>query len=173
MAVGKLVQINTTTIVSPSATVTLTGIDTDDVYMVTYSNVSFSGAGELFMQVTSGSPATPITSTTYNEARIGLFADTTYQRTGGNQNKIGMSSGIADTTTGSSTSAIIYLYNFNNSSEYNFGIYNTIYRDTSLRSRGFSGGFYQKTAQATNGVHFLNASSVNFTSGTFTLYKVL
>jgi len=173
MALGKLVQVQTTTIVSPSPTVTLTGIDTDDVYMVTYSNVSFATSAELFMRVTSGTPATPVTSLTYNEARIGLFADAAAQKTGGNQNKVGMSGGLADTTTGSSTSGIIYLYNFNNSSEYNFGIYNTVYRDTSLRSRGFSGGFYQKTAQATNGVHFLNASSINFTSGTFTLYKVL
>ena len=36
---GKLIQVATNTVTSAVATVTLTGIDSDDVYMVAFTNV--------------------------------------------------------------------------------------------------------------------------------------
>ena len=37
---GKLVQVATNTVTSAVASVTLTGIDSDDVYMLAYNNVA-------------------------------------------------------------------------------------------------------------------------------------
>ena len=53
---GKLVQVATNTVSSSTASVTLTGIDSDDVYMVAYNNVTFnvSGSAQYVRVTTSG-----------------------------------------------------------------------------------------------------------------------
>ena len=50
---GKLVQVATETVTSAVASVTLTGIDSDDVYMVAFNNVTRdSGSGHILLRVT-------------------------------------------------------------------------------------------------------------------------
>jgi uncharacterized protein YegJ (DUF2314 family) len=68
-----------------------------------------------------------------------------------------------------STNGIMYLFNFNNASEYSFGTVENTLREADTNLRGIQGGYVHTVAQACDGIQFFYASG-NIASGTFTLY---
>ena len=66
----------------------------------------------------------------------------------------------------------MYLYNFNNSSEYSFITMENVNRNQGGALKGRQGGAVLTETQATDGVQFF-MSSGNIASGTFTLFKVV
>ena len=168
---GKLVQVATNTVSSAVASVTLTGIDSDDVYMVACSNVgSSTNTINLLARFTVG--GTPDTGSNYDRAFKLLRAGTTFQNNSGT-NESSMNTQIY-TGTGTSEYAnlIWYIYNANNSGEYTFATIEGSAMSHSPEHLGPAGGFVNDVTQAVDGIQFLFASG-NITSGTFTLYKVL
>ena len=73
---GKLVQVATNTVTSAVASVTLTGIDSDDVYMVALNNIIPVTAGSFYSRVTAS--GTPQTTANYDYASKLLRSDTTF-----------------------------------------------------------------------------------------------
>jgi hypothetical protein len=150
-----LIQVATTTVTSAVSAVVLTGIDDDSVYMVTINN--------FFPDVDNKDPVTRVTvsgtaqsTSNYDRAIKILKANTSFGNVG-NQNRSAFDvlTG-AGTGTGEQNNAILYLYNFNNSSE---NSYITV----------------QNTAINASSNHFgsFSFSSDNIASGTFTLFKVV
>ena len=167
---GSLVQVSTATVTSAVASVTLTGIDSDDVYMVAFQN--FAGATDTVVRrarLTKG--GTIQTDANYDSAFKGLYADTTFGNSA-TPNQTDFSFGWSGTGTYEKDAGLIYLYNFNNASEYSFGTFTTVGRNFSPNTRGEVGGFLHTVASASDGISF-HLHSGNVASGTFTLYKVV
>ena len=168
---GKLVQVATNTVTSAVANVTLTGIDSDDVYVVFITGyLSSASVGQRFRVTKSG---TAQSDAEYDFAGKFLRTDTTFSK-GENVNQTeGHFSGIA---TGSSPNAgnhILYLYNFNSSSQFSLVSLETSgFFDSSNVLSGHQGTTVHTVASASDGIQFFSTSG-NITAGTFTLYKVL
>ena len=165
---GKLVQVATETVTSAVASVTLTGIDSDDVYMVAYNNVTGSVDNQGFRTrvSTSGTPKT----TDYDVAYKRLRSDTTFSNISAT-GEPSITLGLVGTGTGEINNGILYLYNFNNASEYSFATIEPTVLDSTPTLQGNTGGFVRTVAETNNEIEF-HLQSGNFTSGTFTLYKV-
>ena len=167
---GKLVQVATTTVTSPVSSVTLTGINTDDVYMLAYSGMTCSVDTQqnVFRVTKSG---TPDTTLNYDYTYKILYAGTTFGNSyASNQNAV--TSTFQGTGTGEATNGILYLYNFNSSSEYSFATIEDVSLNFVPYGECRQGGFVHTVASASDGIHLFMGSG-NITGGTFTLYKVL
>ena len=165
-----LVQVATETVSSATATVTLTGINSDDVYMVAFNNVQpSSDIVSLSARFTvSGSPDT---SSNYDRAIKELRANTTFGNYSGT-NQSAMFLDGAGTGTSELVNGIAYICNTNNASEYTFISFENTGRDFDGHNKGRQGGFVLTVTQATDGIQFYFGSG-NIASGTFTLYRVV
>ena len=76
----------------------------------------------------------------------------------------------AGTGTGEQNNAILYLYNFNSSSEYSFITVENTARNASGNHFGSQGGAVYTVAEAHDGISF-SLSSGNIASGVFTLFR--
>ena len=166
-----LLQVATNTVTSAVSSVTLTGIDSDDVYMFAYSGVTpTTDDKNIYMRFTVSGTAD--SSSNYDSALKNLRTDNTFGNSSStNQSSIGISYGIGSAT-GENANAIFYLYNFNNASEYSFITTEPVYAVYQNSLQGHTGGAVLTVAQACDGVQFFLESSDNFEAGTFTLYKV-
>ena len=166
-----LLQVATNTVTSAVASVTLTGIDSDDVYMVAFNNVApVSDSEKLRVRFTVS--GTPDSSSNYDKATKKLRTDTTFSNISStNQDHLRISSSGIGTGTSETDNGILYLYNFNSSSEFSFVTIEESMLSNTAGLRGDMGGAVLTEAQATDGVS-LFMSSGNIASGTFTLYKV-
>ena len=167
-----LVQVATNTVTSATANVTLTGISDDSVYMVTGVGVGVeTNIREVNMRITkSGSPQS---DSEYDYAYKGLISNAGFTNVSStNQTFIRWDSDLG-TGTSEFSNFIIYLHNFNSSSEYSFGTVEEVSVNHSPNSIGKAGGFLHTVASASDGVNFQGESSSNLLSGTFTLYRVV
>ena len=167
-----LLQVATNTVSGTPSTVQLLGTTTDDVYLVTMNNVRpTSDDKNFYCRVTVGGTAD--SSSEYDYAYKQLRAGNAF----GNTSAANQSSWLVEYSIGNIAgeemcNALMYLYNFNDSSEYSY-----MTKEGSSRLRlqnhlGETGGGVQTETQACNGVEFFWESSSTFASGTFTLYKV-
>ena len=166
-----LVQVATNTVTSAVSSVTLTGIDSDDVYMVAINNVQpTTDASYIQLRFTVGGTAD--TSSNYDRSAKELRADSSF----GNSSATNGST-INFIQNGTNTSEthqnIIYLYNFNNSSEYSFCTFEEASFMYAEALRGRQGGAVLTETQATDGVHFSFSSGNIDTGAVFTLYRVV
>jgi hypothetical protein len=167
-----LLQVATNTVTSAVSSVSLTGIDSDDVYKVTFSNIFASADDDMQIRVTTSGTAD--SDSEYDIASLDLKTSGTFGNTSGtNQSKWDFSAGIGTSGT-NSHNGIMYLFNFNNSSEFSFVTMEnaTTRQDTSDELFGFQGGGVHTVAETNDGINFFLASG-NIASGTFTLYKVV
>ena len=171
---GKLVQVATETVTSAVASVTLTGIDSDDVYMLAYNNVTPStDARSISLRVTKSGTAD--TTSNYDYAYKVLNSSSSFGN-GAFTNDTEWQYLVADSVgTGTSESAngIIYLYNFNSSSEYSFITSEVTEVNSSATTRGNQGGGVHTVASASDGVFWFDTAGGNIASGTFTLFRVV
>ena len=171
---GKLVQVATETVTSSVASVTLTGIDSDDVYMVAYNNVTPStDVRSISLRVTKSGTAD--TTSNYDYAYKSLRSAGSFGN-GAFTNDTEWQYLVADSVgTGTSESAngILYLYNFNNASEYSFITSEVTEINSSAEARGNQGGGVHTVASASDGVFWFDTAGGNIASGTFTLYRVV
>ena len=178
---GQLVQVDHFEISSPVASVIIGGgssgsssynfaINTDDVYMLTYNNVFMSNDGATFTTrfTVSGSEDS---SANYDQVTIGMYTNQAFYKSG-NANLTFLTNYGMGTTPQESQSAITYLYNFNNSSEYSFITHESINITEAPEIVGAVRGAVNTVAQSCDGIKF-NANTGNIASGTFTLYRVV
>jgi len=165
-----LVQVATNTVTSAVSSVTLTGINSDDVYMVALNNVQPASDGA-YLRMRFTVSASADTSSNYDRATKELRADTTFGNSA-QTNADGFNFIENGTNTSETHNNIMYLYNFNNASEYSFATFEETSFMYSETLRGRNGGGVLTETQATDGVNYF-FSSGNIASGTFTLYKVI
>ena len=169
---GKLVQVATSTISSATANVTLTGIDSDDIYKLVLSNVAPT-SDNYYLGVKFTESGTPNSTSNYDYAQKFIRANTTFLNLSGtNSSGVNITNHTNGTGTSETTNGIFYIYNANNSSEFTFMTTESTNRDSSGNNYGSQGGIIFTVTSAVDGVYF--AYNVgNIASGTFTLYKVL
>ena len=167
---GQLVQVATNTVTSAVSSVTLTGIDSDDVYMLALNNLAPATDNvSAYMRITKSGSAD--TTSNYDYAYKDLKAYSSFVTTSStNQGRLNF--GNLGTNTSETLNAIFHLYNFNSSSEYSFATEEDVQIISNQNLRGNQGGFVHTVASASDGLYFY-MSSGNIASGTFTLYKVV
>lgn len=166
---GKLVQVATETVSSSTASVTLTGINTDDVYMVAVNGLSPDTAENLECRVTESGTAN--STANYDFAGKGLKTSGTFENnTGTNATQWDISDSFINATTEKNFNAIIYIFNANNSSEYTFITFETSHFAGS-ELYGNQGGAVFTSTSSVDGLLFQIDSSNNIDSGTFTLFR--
>ena len=170
---GRLIKIDEEIVTSAVASVTLGGTNWDssyDVYMVKMNNVApTTDATVIKQRVTVGGVAD--TSANYDTAVKRLRSDVAFQdRSATNQTHLEYFSVTLGNATGEIFNGIMYLFNFNNASEYSFLTVeqSTTNSDTTLV--GVQGGGVNTVAQSCDGVQFYFDGVDTFASGTFTLY---
>ena len=168
-----LVQVATNTVSGTPSTVQLLGTTTDDVYLVAMNNVRpTTDNKDLFCRVTVGDTADD--SSEYDYAYKQLRADTSFGNTDEtNQSSWRLEYAIGNVAGQEMFNGLMYLYNFNNSSEYSFMSLEGSNRLQGQNLLAETGGGVQTETQSCNGLEFFWESSSTFASGTFTLYKVI
>jgi len=169
---GQLVQVATNTVSSAVASVTLTGIDSDDVYMVAYNNLGQvnDNTNTSIRFIDSGGSA--ITDSEYDTAQVNMCSDISFRKINGQNNNKAFIVEAGGNNTNELSNGILYIYNANNASEFTFFTIEGNYTNTATNLRGGQGGGVLTSAEQVTGVQFL-IDSGNIDSGTFTLYKVI
>jgi len=170
---GSLVQVATTTISGATASVSLTGIDDDSVYMVAGFGIGVeTNTREINLRITKS--GTVQTDSEYDHAFYGLITaggdHTEVYNT--NQSFVRWDSDLG-TGTSELSNFIIYLYNFNSSSQYSYGVVQETDVNHVQTALGKVGSFSHTVASASDGINIQGESSSNLLSGTMTLYKVV
>ena len=174
---GSLVQVASTTVSSGTASVTLTGINSDDVYMLSFNNVQVADDGShtyqyFYGRLTESGSANSTSNYDYAAKQVdahNAFSNVTAQ----NQDKFQpVFFRIADDSTGFAN-GIMYIYNANDSSEYTFLTIESAATDGGGEFASGQGGVGFTVTSAVDGIQFYFANSKNITAGTFTLYKVV
>jgi len=169
---GQLIQVATETVTSAVASVTLTGIDSDDVYqLVTTNVVPVTNAVYLHMRFTES--GTPNTTSNYDRANKQLSAGSSFGNASNtNENKTELTWQQSNSST-LSVQNNLYIFNANNSSEYTFfTLENVGWENSAGQSFGRAGGGVFTVTSEVDGVNIF-FSSGNIASGTFTLYRVV
>ena len=166
---GSLVKIDEEIVSSAVASVTLTGIDsTYDVYMVRINKLECdTNNRDVYLQFTTSGTAD--TSSNYDNANKELRADSSFSnRSSTNRSDIQIGGNIGDQT-GEQFNAVLYLFNFNNASEYSFCTFETSHFTSTPNLRGRQGGGVLTVAQATDGI-LVKMAGGNIDNGDFVLY---
>jgi len=168
-----LEQVSTYTVTSSVNSFPLTGIDSDDVYVLFFTNVNFgTDARDISLRVLEGGVAND--SSNYDQANKSLRSDTTFSNTVAvGANYYDVTSAIGNDT-GEACHGIIYIYNAYDSSEFTlFSLEQVQLSHTNLLI-GKQGGAVFKSASQVNGIQILGAiGSSAFAKGTFTLYRCI
>ena len=178
---GQLIQVATTTVSSAVSDVQMTGIDTDDVYMLTGTNITIA-TNTAYLQTrvvkdVSGTPTTQSASN-YKVAAKNFRGNTSFQNysnSGTPRTEMYWSGAqpISNDVSGETNACLMYLYNFNSSSEYSFVSVNDLTIESGATAlNGNNGGFAYAVAEAHNGIS-ISGYATTITGGTFTLYKVI
>tara|TARA_R100001126_G_scaffold97789_1_gene71379 strand:+ start:52 stop:567 length:516 start_codon:yes stop_codon:yes gene_type:complete len=169
-----LVQVQTNTVTSGVSLVTLTGINTNDIYVCIFTNVFCASDDDINIRVTTS--GTPDSDSEYDYASKDLKTSGAFGNTTGRSNldDFDFSAGVG-TSGQNSNNGIIYLFNFNDSNEHSaISMENVTTRtDSSDELFGFQGGGVHTVQESNDGISFRGASGNNITGGTFTLYKVV
>ena len=166
-----LAQVDKEIISGNTATVNLTTINTNDVYMVVLSGVTLDTNGQqIYMRVTTSGTAD--SDSEYDKASQILYSNTTSGTTTDTDESSWRIQGAIGSDTGEATNHIIYLYNFNDANEHSYYTNDSVALNASAYATGYKGGGNHTIAEANDGVEFFVQGSNNFNGGTFTLYRI-
>lgn len=166
-----LVQVNRVTLSSQATTMDITGIDSDDVYLLTINNiVSQNSNARLELQVLESGTAN--TTNNYDKADTFISSGGESDNNAQNQNKMNI---FGNQATVNYTCAIVYIYQAYNSSEYTFFSFEQSGWDVGGVVGGRQGGGVFTSTSQVNGVRILfgNVTSDLMSGATLTLYKVI
>ena len=166
---SSLVYVNKAVSDGSATALTVTGIDSDEVYLLVLKLIQTQNNNEVInLKVTKSG-----TTTTNNYSRVyNIFSSTTAFSDGSyvNGTAARIMENVDDANGGGQ--GIFYLYNFNSSSEYSYFTNENVCA-VSNQIAGVAGGGYHKVASASDGVTILGASGGTFISGASAiLYKV-
>ena len=169
---GSLIKIDKEIVTSAVASVTLGGADWDssyDVYMVKFNKV-VPDTDNQNLKMRFGVGGTPDTSSNYDVAFKLLRTDATFSNEGVTNSDNFQILNNVGTATSEIGNSIMYLFNFNNASEYSFYTLEANVLNSVGTLKGRQGGGVLTVAQATNSVQFFFSSGNIDIGSTFTLY---
>ena len=168
---GQLVYVNKAVSDGSATTIKVTGIDSDDVYLLVLKLIQTQNNNETInLRVTKSGTAD---STSNYDRAYKIFSSTGAFSNGSFTNGTGtrIMENVDDANGGGQ--GIFYLYNFNSSSEYSF-LTNENVCTVSNQSAGVSGGSVHTVASASDGIEVYGSSGGTFISGASAiLYKVV
>ena len=167
---GSLIKIDEEIVSSAVASVTLTGIDsTYDVYMVKANNVSTTDDNSsIRLRVTTSGGGAQSTSN-YDFAYKVLKSDAAFEnKSNSNEDNMHLFYAGISNVAAENWNAIMYLFNFNNSSEYSFITTEVSALQYTGAMDAIQGAGVYTVAEAHNGVQIYVPNTLD--SGTFTLY---
>ena len=167
---SKLVQIATTTLTGSTASVILTGINTDNVYLFTWSGVTCSNDVDT-NQIRVTKSGTAQSDSEYDWASEQYFASTSYVNNAVT-NQTQWFDLYQGTQTGESQNGLMYLYSFNDSGENSFVSREQISLSYVPQLQGLISVGAHTVASASDGIEY-KMSVGTLMSGTFTLYMVV
>jgi len=168
---ASLVYVNKAVADGSSATLKVTGIDSDDVYLVNLFGIMTNNSNETInMRVTKSGTAD--TTSNYDRAYINLSS---ISAVAGRRYVDGTGSRIFENVWNlyGGGAGFMYLYNYNNSSEYSFW---TLDLPTTVSNQlaGQVGGGMHTVASASDGIEIYGSLSGTFQSGaSLYLYKLV
>ena len=169
---GKLVQVATTTVTSATASVTLTGISDDSVYVLTLNDVAPS-SDNYYLRVKFTESGTPNSTSNYDYAMKFMQTGGAFLNLAGtNSAGVNITNHTNGTGTSETTNGIFNIYNANNSAEYTFMTTESSNVDSSNDHYGSPGGLVFTSSSEVDGV-YLYYTTGNIASGTFSLFKVV
>ena len=165
---GSLIKIQETIVSSAVSSVSLVGIDsTYDVYMLKMNKATLDTVGStIFFRVTTSGTADR--DSEYDRAYKVLRTSTSFANVS-STNLTSWAYNTLGTATSEIGNCIMYLFNFNNSSEYSFMTLETAELTNSAELQGIAGGGVHTVAETNDGINIF-VDSGNIDSGTFTLY---
>ena len=167
---GSLIKIDEEIVTAAVASVSLLGIDsTYDVYMVKVNNW-LPDTNNVQPRIRFTASGTPDTSANYDYAYKGIRADTTFTNTSSTNQTSILASASTGTAGNESFNGVLYLFNFNNASEYSFITVEQSTRTQAAALYGLTGGGVLTVAQATDGIQFYLSSGNIDTGSSFVLY---
>tara|TARA_R100001082_G_scaffold55654_1_gene30677 strand:+ start:1146 stop:1658 length:513 start_codon:yes stop_codon:yes gene_type:complete len=168
---GRLVQVNKTVSGGSDTTLKVTGIDSDDVYLLVLKLIQTQNNNEVInMRVTKSGTAD--STSNYDRAykhfsSTGSFSNGSYENGTGSR----IMENVDDANGGGQ--GIFYLYNFNSSSTYSWWTNQNV-TTVSNQSAGSAGGHIHTVASASDGIEVYGSSGGTFISGASAiLYKVV
>ena len=168
-----LLQVATTKLETATSSVTLTGIDSDDLYLLSLNNVAPT-SDNYYLKLKFTESGTANSTSNYDYAQKFIRANSSFLTLGGeNSAGVNITNHTNGTGTSETTNGIFYIYNANNSSEYTFMNTLSSNRDSSGRNYGSQGGLVFTVASSVDGVNFAyNVGNIQ-TGSVFSLYKVV
>ena len=177
MAVGKLTQLMSSTLTTDTANVTLTGINTDDVYMFMIANAvpDTADADLMFRFTESGAENN---NSNYTVAIQYMRDDRDFSTNSGDHlgqsgySAVNLSGSMENDAGTGGCNGYGFIYNANDSSENTIVSLNTIYQAEGAIMLGQVGGVILTENTAVDGVKFFFDSNNIRSGATFALYKV-
>jgi hypothetical protein len=168
---GKLVYVNKTVSDGSATTLKVTGIDSDDVYLLVLKLIQTQNTNETInMRVTKSGTAD---STSNYDRAYQIVSTISATNTGSYENGTGSRIMENVNSANGGGQSVFYLYNFNSSREYSFWNTNNV-STVSNQSAGLFGGGLHTVASASDGVEVYGTSSGTFISGASAiLYRVV
>ena len=171
---GKLIQVDTETVSSSTASVDLVGTTTDDRYMVTINNMQVQTTNTAInMRFLAGGVAQ--STSNYDTTALVLRDNASFANNNltGSYNSFFLTYIGATNVAAANYNAIINLYDMNNSSQQSFQTMETAtFQNGATVLEGQQGGGTYRVAEAHNGVQIF-CTSGNIEAGTFTLFKIV
>ena len=169
---GSLIKIDEEIVTSAVASVELGGANWDssyDVYMVRYNQLETDSSSANTIAVRFLASSSADTSSNYDYAYKTLKDYASFSNDSNTNLDRFYLSTIA-TVNATQDNGILYLFNFNNASEYSFCTIEYTSRNTRPGLGGSQGGAVLTVAQATNGIQFFMNATGNIDNGHFVLY---
>ena len=165
-----LVQVNKTVASGTPATIQVTGINSDDVYLVTTRGLIPSSDDTIAWRITKS--GTIQTDSEYDNGRKDMPATAVYQNNNA-ENATSVTNATIEST-GNGFNGLFYLYNFNNSSEFSFASFENVSWVSTPQAFGGNGGFVHTVASASDGLSFFFTGGATFNNGAeIVLYRVV
>ena len=164
------------TVIIGGGTASSSGIDfainTDDVYMLVYTDVYMSNDGNVVnFRLTKSSDNSAVTTVSYANARTNLYSNQAHYHAGSQY--LSYFPGIGcGTTTQEGQQGVMYLHNLANASAHSYINFEQQITTETPEYIGPMGGGQLNVSEAHNGVQFV-ANANNIANGKFTLYRII
>tara|TARA_Y100000589_G_C27137129_1_gene623045 strand:+ start:1104 stop:1631 length:528 start_codon:yes stop_codon:yes gene_type:complete len=170
-----LEKVNQVVVSSDVAHVNLTGIDTNDVYLVAIRGMTSDNDGnQMRTRVLKGGGTSADTTSNYDLAGEEIKAHTSFGTLGRTNDSYWRADFNTGNVAGEELQMIMYLHNWYKSDEYSYLTFESSFLSTTNDFYANAGGMVHTVTSSSTGIQFYFGDAVNHLvgAGTFTLYKI-
>jgi len=169
---GSLVQVSRATGTGSNAALTVTGISSSDIYVVFYSVRPVDNDKDLYVRVTTGGTAD--SDSQYDMTGVFMRADASFSTSDVQDSDKWFFNSAMPNDSNKWSNNSMFLFNFNNSSEYSYVTLDSVGWNDTIQSVGDKGAGIHTVNEANDGINLTWESGSNFASGSeLILYRVV